>query len=201
MKLIARWFSASVALLAVAAFCCPKTALADSYTILDLGDANGRGLYGMDTAGAVVIFGNGCGSMGPCYTTFINGVADGHSMTAPDMVYDDGTPCSSTPAGFNAAKKVCNSGYIGLGTVYNPNGSANGAYVGFGDDFQFLHAGSADQVFLNSVGDFAWTDGGGEEIYEAIDTTVSTVPEPGSLVLIGTGLLMFTAAIRRRALR
>ncbi|WP_158945798.1 PEP-CTERM sorting domain-containing protein [Granulicella sp. S190] len=201
MKLLARWFSASVALFAVAAFTCPKTALADSYTILDLGDANARSIYGMDTAGDVVIYGNGCGTFGPCYTTFIDGVASSHSESAPDMVYDDGTPCTSTPAGFNAAKKVCNSGYVGLGTLFNANGNPNGAYIGSGDDFQFLHSGSADQVFLNSVGDFTWTDGSGEEIYEAIDTTVSTVPEPGNLMLVGTGLLLFTAAVRRRALR
>src|SRR5437588_517357 len=110
-----------------------------------------------------------CGmSASTCYVTYTNGIATSDSSTAPDLVYDDGTSCGSTPAGFNAAKKVCNNGWIGLGTLYNPNGDPKGVYAGFGSDLQFLHSGSADQVFLNSLGDFAWTDGQSEEIFVAM---------------------------------
>jgi hypothetical protein len=49
---------------------------------------------------------------------------------------------------------------------------------------------------------FAWTDGNNEEIFEAVDTSKSTAtPEPGTWLLVGTGLLLFTSALRRKALR
>jgi hypothetical protein len=196
-----------------------RPALADSYTIFDLGNDNGHGIYGIDTAGSVVVWGgNGCGmSASTCYVTYTDGIATSDSSTAPDLVYDDGTSCGSTPAGFNASKTVCNNGWIGLGTLYNPNGDPNGVYVGSGSDLQFLHGGSADQVFLNSLGDFAWTDGQSEEMFVAIansnsapllqsafvqqDFDPATTPEPRSLLLVGTGLLLFLAAIRRKANR
>jgi hypothetical protein len=196
-----------------------RPALADSYTIFDLGNDNGHGIYGIDTAGSVVVWGgNGCGvSASTCYVTYTDGIATSDSSTAPDLVYDDGTSCGSTPAGFNASKTVCNNGWIGLGTLFNPNGEPNGLYVGFGSDLQFLHGGSADQVFLNSLGDFAWTDGQSEEMFVAIansnsapllqsafvqqDFDPATTPEPRSLLLVGTGLLLFLAAIRRKANR
>jgi hypothetical protein len=203
MKIPARWFGASIAVLAVAFSLGPKAAHADTYTILDLGDDSARGIYGIDTSGAVVVFqDNSCGPGSfTCYVTYVNGLAGTPSASAPDLVFDDGTPCSATPAGFDAAKKVCNRGFAGLGTSYNANGDPNGVYVGTEGDFSFLHGGTADQVFMNSVGDFAWVDGRDEEIFEAIDTSVSAIPEPGSLLLVGTGLLWFTAAVRRKAKR
>jgi hypothetical protein len=203
MKHPAHWLSASAALFAAAVLCCPKAAVADTYTIMDLGTDNGRSIYGMNTDGDLVVsqsYGCSLGSF-TCYVTYVDGVAGSASSSAPDLVYDDGTPCASTPTGFDATKSVCNQGFVGLGTVYNPNGESNGAYIGSVDDLQFLHGGSADQIFLNSVGDLAWADGQNEELYEAIDTSVSSVPEPGSLLLVGTGLLWFTAAVRRRANR
>jgi hypothetical protein len=91
-------------------------------------------------------------------------------------------------------------------------------YVGSGADLQFLHGGSVDQVFLNSLGDFAWTDGQSEEMFVAIANSgplfqaaslsfeenfvpADPTPEPGSLLLVGTGLVLFFAAVRRKANR
>src|SRR5580698_10017117 len=63
-----------------------RSAFADSYTIYDLGDANARDVFGMDTAGAVVIFQESCGKFGPsCYMTYTNGLVTNESSTAPDL--------------------------------------------------------------------------------------------------------------------
>jgi len=204
MKRLAHWLGSATAVFALALLVSPKPVFADSYTIVALGDDSGHGIYGIDTTGDVVVWGgSGCGLFAnTCYTTYNNGIAISDTANAPDLVYDDGTSCGSAPAGFNASKKVCNNGWIGLGALYNPNGDPNGIYIGSGTDIDFMQSGSADQVFLNSVGDFAWTDGQDDEIYEAIDnSTAAQTPEPRSLLLIGTGFFLFFAALRRKANR
>jgi hypothetical protein len=192
-----------------------RSVLADSYSVVNLGNDNGHSIYGIDTAGDVVVWGtSGCGVTSPtCYVTYINGVATSDSATAPVLAYDNGTACGSTPEGFNASKEICNGGWTGLGSLFSPNGDPNGVYFGSGSNLDFILSGSADQVFLNSAGDFAWTDGRDEEMYELIQTSSpdisvldaavepATTPEPRTLLLVGTGLLLATGMIRRKARR
>ncbi len=218
MKLSPQWLSRTVVAIIAILFASARPVLADSFTIFDLGDDSGRGIYGIDTAGDVVVWStSGCVSSSTCYVTYVNGVATTDSSTVPILAYDNGTACSSTPAGFSAMKEVCNNGQIGLWSDYSPNGDPNGAYLGSDSDPQFLHSGSVDQLFLNSAGDFAWTDGRDDEMFLAIanpaplfetesfsvhkDFVPASTPEPASFLLVVTGLLYFTSAIRRKANR
>jgi hypothetical protein len=219
MKLLAQWLSSAIVVIVAISLCSTRPAFADSYTIFDLGSDNARSIYGIDTAGDVVIWStNGCGgSAFYCYATYVNGVATSDGSIAPVLAYDNGTACGSTPAGFHATREVCNNGWIGLGSLFSPNGNPNGAYLGSGSDLDFLGFGSVDRAFLNSAGDFAWVDGLDDEMYVAIlnntplfvtndlfvqqEVVAATTPEPGTLLLMGTGLIFFTAAIRRKANR
>jgi PEP-CTERM motif len=211
MKLLAQWLSRAIAAAVVILFCFVRPALADSYTIFNLGNDNGRGIYGIDATGDVVTWGNtGCGTSAVCYTTYVDGVATSDASTAPSFAYDNGTACSSSPAGFNAPKSVCNNGWIGLESVYSPNGDANGVYLGSESDPDFLSGGSADHVYLNAVGDFAWVNGMDDQMYVAIlnsapalglfvqpEVATATTPEPGTLLLVATGLVGITLGVRR----
>jgi hypothetical protein len=204
MKCLAQWLGSAMAVVALMLFLSPQPVFADSYTILDLGNDNGHGIYGMDNEGQVVVWGGrGCGFFAfTCYTTYQNGVEISNSSKAPDLVYDNGGSCDSTPVGYNATKKVCNSGWIGLGSVYNSNGNPNGIYFGVGEDLDFMRSGYVDQLFLNAAGDLVWTDGLSDEIYEAVyKGNPGSTPEPTSLLLTVTGLIFFLAAIRSKANR
>jgi hypothetical protein len=214
MKRFAQWFGSAAIAVVVMSSCVTRPAHADSYAIVDLGDANGHGIYGIDATGDVVVWGtSGCGpSASYCYVTYTDGVATNDGSVAPTLAYDNGSSCGSAPAGFNTSKQTCNGAWTGFGSLYNPNGDQNGVYFGSGSDLDFIHNGSADQVFLNSLGDFAWVDGQNEQMYELIQTSgpvltdvdpsvqdfdPATTPEPRSLWLVGSGLVVAAIMLHR----
>ena len=174
-----------------------KPALADVFTILNLGVANSNSVVGIDTAGDVVIQGQTlCGTLTNCYKTYVNGVLSSISATLPPLSYDNGTPCTpSVPPDLFPIGGVCNNSRFAF---YNPLGETTPAGVYTGNPIVMVNGPTVDgPIFLNGSGDFAWTDGLHETNWEAVSLGPS-VPEPSTIVLLATGALSLAGATRRR---
>jgi hypothetical protein len=203
MRLSKLWFS--LAAIIVPSLLLVSPALADTYKIVTLDSDESRFFYGMDAAGNVVLSvdadSNGqCTTVANCYRTFVNGVLASSTSAPPVFTIDNGTPCSpSVPSGLTVLNAVCNNGREvftarAAGQVY--------ADLYTGPDIVDLlpGQGQGDFLYLNSEGDIVWNDPRTEFWFEAIDLT-SQVPEPGSLLLSGTGILTAVGAMRRRLRR
>jgi PEP-CTERM motif len=189
-------------------------AFADTYQFFTLEPTNEGTLYGLDSAGSTVIFlfnSSKCNNnlLNPCYGVYVDGFFSYTTDTPPALDYDGGVSCA-TPAGFKAlpiginpiGTAVCNSGRVVFGARSNPNGDPDGLYAGPYSDPQFIDPGPIPNtpfLFLNSAGDFAFTDGSVEEIFFALDLTTHQTPEPTSLVLLGSGILGLVGVARRRS--
>jgi hypothetical protein len=201
MKISAQWLRIAIAALVITPFSALKPALADTYTIYDLGNDDGFYMVGLTASGAAVIYSSYCMFTNvSCYTTYVDGVPVDQSMTAPNLVYDDGVTCTSLAAGFDidSNDERCNSGQIVFADMGDIDGKQRGIYTGPDSDPDFLPTGSLDGAFLNSSGDVLWDDGQADEFFEAVDTSPAPVPEPSSLLLLATGLVAFTIPIRRK---
>jgi hypothetical protein len=188
-------FAVILALVATLFFV-PARLHADTYQIIDLGNANGRNIIDIDSLGDVIIFDTHTSE----YLTVDNGVVVNTTSALPNLIYDNGTPCAE-PAGFSASagRSLCNNGHVAFGSRYNANGDEDGVYTGFLSSLTMVDpSGSDDLAVLNASGDFAWTDGIREETFEAIDLAPDLVPEPGSLVLVSTGCISLFCLLRRK---
>ena len=197
------WLRSAIAVAALSLLASPKSAVADTYTIYNLGNADATSVYGIDDAGDVVTRDSNCGDpLAPCFVTYHLGVAISDTVTAPSLAYDDGSSCGSSLSGFNTIHLICNDGHVGFGSLSNPNGNSSGAYTGASGDLQRIGS-IVDNDVLDAFGDFAWTAGNSEWLYEAYDDTThdcdpAPVPEPSTLLLIGSGLIFLTGTLRRR---
>jgi hypothetical protein len=194
MKIFKLPLFAAILPLAASPFLVPAQVHADTYQIFDLGRTNARDLIGIDNLGQVVILNVFTGD----YLTYSNGVLVNTTSTLPSLTYDNGTPCSAPP-GFSVptigADSICNNGFVAFGSLSNPNGDPSGLYTGPVSSLTLIDGVGEATLKLNSFGDLAWTNGLIEEHFEAIDLTT---PEPGSLLLVGTGFVSLLGVLRRQ---
>jgi hypothetical protein len=200
MKISTQCLRIAITALVATSFSALKPALADTYTIYNLGSDQGYNMVGLTASGAAVIYNDSCVfTSASCYTTYVNGEPANQSTTAPNLVYDDGGACTSLPTGFDINRAVCNNGRIGFGTFYDSTtGLGPAVYTGPDLSPQYLFPGILDGAFLNSSGDLLWDNGQANEFFEAIDTSSSPVPEQSTLLLLATGLVALTTLIRRK---
>jgi hypothetical protein len=201
---------AAILAFAVVSFTAPKPAHADSYQILLLLNASTSPFafhfpVGITASGTVVasVDPTDCnGTPGHCYETFDNGVLVGKSLTLPALAYDNGTPCTVPFNGGSFAGAVCNNGREVFGTPINSTPYGSEIFTGPDPVADFFASGVLASADLNSSGDFVyWVNAVGSsngEILEAIDLTTDQVPEPGSIFLLGTGILAALSLPRRR---
>lgn len=205
MKPSKPWSTAATLAVAALLLIASKPSYGDTYQIFDLGSENGHNLYGIDSSGAVVTL-DPYGSSPPyfVYRTWVNGVVVDTSFTPPTLDYDDGVSCTptvSTGVAPGPGNGRCNNGhevYLGLYAKGTPPLDSYGIFTGPNLSDLLTSHGTLDSPMINSSGDIAWVDGLDEEFYMAIDLTTRAVPEPGTLVLLGTGALASIGALRRR---
>jgi PEP-CTERM motif len=193
-----------VAALIAVLFAAPTSSFADQFEVFNLttDDITFLGLSSNGTAYFDSILPCCGGPSDTCYYAYSNGTLISTSFVASTFTLDDGTPCTPTvPSGTQLVNGICNNGLDAYSAKFDSLPYAN---VYWGTAFQDIWAGGggpfavSPRLFaLNSVGDIVFDDEANDNWYEAIDLTTSSVPEPSSILLLGTGVMSIAALIRR----
>ena len=178
-------------------------AKADTYQITVVDMTQNENFLGIDDQGDFVVNDSNnaskCGeSFGdPCFEVFLVGQSPFFTATPPVLAFDNGSPCTiALDASFApqlTASGICNNGHEIFGAFSNT--------LGFGvwdgpDTSDKILIGTFDGGFINANGDAVFIDGLVDELIFAEDLT-TTIPEPSSLLLFGTGCLTMVGAFRR----
>jgi hypothetical protein len=174
---------------------------ADTYQLFQFTDYNGAGpVIGLDNSGDVLYPSYCTGSIDfSCFSVF-QPFGPGYTLTTrpPFPTPTVGGPCPVVPL---ASLQLCNNGYEAYWITPAVGGPLAGVYGGPITDIQRFPSNDIAQppsLFLNEFGDLAWTDGTVEENFLAYDLTAHQTPEPATLALLTTGLVLLAIITRRR---
>jgi hypothetical protein len=193
----------------------------DSYSVSVVKFTQSEGFYGLDATGNFVVNvsdmmgmpNSSCGGVSgasACFATYYVGQADpAFSVAAPDLNWDGGSACSEASGG-GTISGICNNGHALLGGYL---GEQRGVWSGTDPLMDFLSDGSFDGGYINGLGDAVFIDGLHDALVSVVNLSSdsgkgfrtemvaidpATVPEPQSLMLMGTGLLAAMGVVRRR---
>ena len=187
-------------------------AVADTYQVLRLSTDAEIFLYGIDDNEVVLQNppGNFCSltAVTPCYLTYVNGLEVSRSLIppllSPNMDGPMGPGCAPLPANAVVSSYQCVNGheaYAGDFPVPGQTRGITGIFNGPDSVADSVAGGIPEpgQNFLaeNSFGDIVFDDSQNESIIEAVDLTNHGIPEPHSLLLVGTGILAALSSRRR----
>ena len=128
------------------------------------------------------------------------------SVTAPALPVDPSPRAGNVsscdiPAAFEVIHEFCGNGHLFFSALYDaPPGGKDllGLFDGTDPTTDFLGRGSIDGGFMTANGNVFFIDGALDTLDVAVDLDTIPAPEPGSLMLLGTGALGMVGMMRRR---
>lgn len=179
-----------------------RTAVADTYSTEYLAIGNANGPVGIYADSSVLIHFGFCAEEAgnACYRHYQDGPTTS-SLTEPNIPFDNGINCAVSFSGFQEYGR-CNGNYdVFSFSISDPLSQQlkPGIYAGEVGGWQSLIYSSSfpglTALDLNQQGSVLFESGTAESIYEAYNTTPA--PEPGSMVLLVTGLAAGVLVQRR----